>query len=151
MAEPARPPSFAVMNFEDDLKAAAEVPDAVRWRFERRGELEVWVTVSPASAPTELFVARLLWRDYPGELPPSVKFVDPANGRLDMPKAWPKANGFRPTSLDICANWTAEGFGVHPEWARTEHRWASVGNVILKVVRILQNELDVSYAGRFNE
>ena len=138
------------MNFEDDLKAASETTDAARWSFDRRGDLELWATVSPASHPSDRFIARLYWPDYPGDRPPSVKFVDPSTGRLDVPKAWPTANGFRPASLDICANWTAEGFTIHPEWGQTEHRWTSRGNIILKVMRILQGELDTSYGGRFN-
>jgi hypothetical protein len=149
MADPAKAKSLAVMNFEDDLKAASEAPDAARWKFERRADLELWVTVSPLSAPTETFVARLLWLDYPGAYPPSVKFVEPATGQLNAPKAWPTASGFRPPSLDICANWTAEGFKLHPEWATTQHRWIARGNIILKTMRTLQGELDTSYGGRF--
>jgi hypothetical protein len=150
MAEAAQVPSLATMNFADDLRAVAQAPDGARWKFETRGKLEVWLTLSPVEHPADQYVAQLLWRDYPGQLPPWVKFVDPATERLDLPKAWPKANGFRPSSLDICANWTAEGFALHPEWASTEHRWRSAGNVILKVARILQNELDTSYTGRFD-
>lgn len=150
MGDPVPAKSLAVMNFEDDLKAMSETPDAVRWSFERRGDLELWATVSPLVAPAEHFVCRLLWLEYPGAWPPSVKFVDPASGRLDLPKAWPIANGFRPTCLDICANWTAEGFKTHPEWATTEHRWIGRGNIILKTMRILQAELDASCGGRFN-
>jgi hypothetical protein len=138
------------MNFDDDLTAASDTPDAAGWKFDRRDDLELWVTLSPAGHAADSYVARLYWRDYPGNVPPSVKFVDAATGRLDVKKAWPKANGFRPASLDICANWTAEGFALHPEWARTEHRWRSTGNVILKVMRVLQNELDTSYTGRFD-
>jgi hypothetical protein len=143
-------PSLASLNFDDDLKATLESADGSRWKFERRTGLEVGVTVFPADHPADTFVARLMWLDYPGAIPPSVKFVDPETGRLDVPTAWPKANGFRPPSLDICSNWTAEGFALHPEWARTQYRWQSSGNIILKVVRILQTELDTSYTGRFH-
>lgn len=150
MAEVAQPPSLAEMNLADDLSAIANEPDANRWAFERRQGLTVWVTVSPEAAPQEAFVAQLQWSDYPGNRPPSVKFVDPVTGRLDNPKAWPKAQGFRPQSLDICANWTAEGFGLHPEWNQTDARWTSKGNVLLKVVRFLQSTLDTTYEGRFD-
>jgi len=150
MADQGAPPSLAVMNFEDDLKSAMNAPDAARWKFERKGPLELWVTVSPGGHFGDIYVARLLWLDYPGTLPPSVKFVDPATSGLGVQTAWPKSNGFRPAQLDICANWTAEGFRLHPEWGQTEHRWRSSGNVILKVVRILQGELDTNYTGRFN-
>ena len=149
MADGGAPLSLAAMNFEDDLRAAMEAPDATRWKLEKKGSLELWVTVSPAGHPGDIYIARLLWLDYPGALPPSVKFVDPATGRLDVPTAWPTAQGFRPTTFDICSNWTAEGFGLHPEWAKSEYRWCSSGNVILKAVRILQHELDTTYGGRF--
>jgi hypothetical protein len=150
MADPELTPSLAVMNFSDDLKAASAVADAARWKLEYKGGLELWANVSPREAAGENFIARLFWADYPGNRPPSVKFVDSATGRLDVPKAWPKANGFRPASLDICANWTAEGFNIHPEWAQTDARWVATGNVILRVLRILQSELDASFAGRFD-
>jgi hypothetical protein len=67
-----------------------------------------------------------------------------------LPSAWPQARGFRPTSFDICATWTREGFAIHPEWKTDpRYRWSSHGNVLLKMLRILQNELDESYGGRF--
>ena len=104
--------------------------------------------MSPAQAPGEVFQARLLWTVYPGQ-PPSLKFRDPATGRLDLPTAWPIVRGFRPQSLDACVNWCLEGFGLHPEW-RTDPRytWDSRGNVLLKVLRILQDELDHYFQGR---
>jgi hypothetical protein len=150
MAEETRRRSLAVLNFEDDLKAASEARDAARWKFDRRGDLELWVAVSPVGSEADVFIARLLWLDYPGDRPPSVKFVEPETGRLDVAKAWPMANGFRPGSYDICANWTAEGFAVHPEWTSSDNRWNAAGNVVLKVTRFLQQELDNSYSGRFN-
>lgn len=150
MADEAPRKSLAVLNFEDDLKAASEAPDAARRKFDRRGDLELWVTLAPAGHEADLYIGRLFWLDYPGDRPPSVKFVDPETERLDVAKAWPMANGFRPGSFDICANWTAEGFAVHPEWASSDNRWNAAGNIVLRVTRILQQELDNSYAGRFN-
>jgi hypothetical protein len=143
-------PSLAALNFQDDFTSALTASDAHRWQFEKRGDLEVWVTMTPASAPTEIYVVRLFWLDYPGDAPPSVKFGDPTTARLDVRTAWPMAKGFRPNELDICANYTAEGFRTHPEWVKTEHRWRSSGNVMLKVTRLLQHELDTTYGGRFH-
>jgi hypothetical protein len=100
------------------------------------------------SGSAEVFQARLLWTEYPGQ-PPSLKFRDPATGRLDLPTAWPIVRGFRPASLDACVSWCAEGFNLHPEW-RTDPklRWVPHGNVLLKVLRILQGELDEFFQGR---
>ena len=111
--------------------------------------LEVFATVSPAGKAGEVFQARLLWDMYPDQ-PPSLKFRDPVTGRLDQPAAWPQVRGFRPASLDACVNWCAEGFIVHPEWRNDPKlRWDPRGNVLLKVLRILQDELDYYFQGRF--
>lgn len=139
---------LSVLNLEDDYQEVLTVEGAGRWRLEKPAPLEVWATMYPARAPTELFQARLLWRVYPGE-PPSVKFRDPATGRLDLTSAWPQVRGFRPSSFDTCVNWSLEGFAVHPEW-RTDPalRWDDRGNVLLKVLTYLQAELDDCFQGR---
>jgi len=132
--------------FESDLEEAKTAEDASRWSFDRRGDVEVWVSVSPSGHEAERYVARLFWTRYPD--PPSVKFVDPTTGALNVPKAWPVARGFRPPN-DICASWTLEGFGVHPEWVNdVRYKWDNRGNILLKTVRTLQQELDESYQGR---
>ncbi len=140
---------LSALNLADDLEKAVASEDASRWTLEKAGSLEVWASMSPASVPGEAFQARLLWRTYPGEAP-SLKFRDPATGRLDMPAAWPLVRGFRPQNLDACVNWCLEGFGLHPEW-RTDPRyaWDPRGNVLLKVLRILQDELDHHFQGRY--
>jgi len=140
---------LSVLNLADDFRAIEQAPDSCRWTLAKPEPLEVWATFCPLSAPKESFQARLLWSRYPGE-PPSMKFRDPSTGRLDLPGVWPIVRGFRPTTLDTCVNWTAEGFALHPEW-RTDarFRWTSDGNVLLKVLRILQDELDCHYQGRF--
>jgi len=140
---------LSVLNLDDDFREASGAPDASRWQLQGAGPLEVWASMSPSSNPSEIFMARLLWAQYP-ELPPSLKFRDPATGRLDMPTAWPVVRGFRPASLDACVNWCAEGFNLHPEW-RSDPRlcWDSRGNVLLKVLRILQEELNGHFQGRF--
>lgn len=139
---------LSALNLSDDLAEVRTTEDAARWEITLPNPLEVLVTLSPASAPGESFQARLLWSAYPTE-PPSLKFRDPATGALDRPQAWPKVRGFRPASLDACVNFCAEGFALHPEW-RTDprYRWETRGNVLLKVLRTLQDELDHHFSGR---
>ncbi len=140
---------LSALNLDDDLEQALACDDAKRWRIEKAGPLELFVTLSPAGLAQDVFVARLQWVEYPDE-PPSLKFRDPATGRLDQPTAWPRVRGLRPTSLDACVNWCAEGFAVHPEWRNDPKlRWDPRGNVLLKVLRILQDELDNYFEGRF--
>src|SRR5215467_12294060 len=106
---------LSILNLRDDFEEAAGVSDAARWKLEMPGPLEVLVTLSSSTALSEKFQARLLWTKYPDD-PPSLKFRDPATGRLDLPQAWPVVRGFRPQSLDACVNWCSEGFVLHPEW-----------------------------------
>jgi hypothetical protein len=137
------------LNLKDDFEEAMSASGATRWALEMPGDLEVLATMSPSSAPNERFQARLQWAKYPDE-PPSLKFRDPATGRLDLPQAWPIARGFRPQSLDACVNWCLEGFTLHPEWkADPRFRWNPNGNALLWVLRQLQEELDDHYQGRF--
>lgn len=138
---------LSITIFASDFEDAKKADDASRWSFDHRGGLEVWVTVSPRDYESEQFIVRLLWTRYPDE-PPSVKFVDTKTGALGVAKAWPIARGFRPPS-DICATWTLEGFLAHPEWKNDPlYKWDSHGNVLLKTMRILQEELDETYQGR---
>lgn len=141
--------SLSALNLRDDFEEVLTVPDASRWILEQPGPLEVWVKLYPESYPTEIFQARLLWRLYPDE-PPSLKFCDLSTGRLDLPGAWPQVRGFRPSSLDACVSWTLEGMNLHPEWKTDpRYRWDSRGNMLLKVLRILQDELDNHFQGRY--
>jgi hypothetical protein len=49
----------------------------------------------------------------------------------------------------MCVSYTAEGFAMHPEWVRDPlRRWDVRGNGLLKVIRWLQEDLDVHFAGR---
>ena len=140
--------AFSELNLTEDFEKVLSVPDADRWHLVKAGPLEVWATMSPQRVPDQSFQARFLWGSYPGE-PPSLKFRDPATGRLDLSTAWPKVRGFRPQSLDACVNWCREGFQLHPEWrADARFRWESHGNVLLKTLRILQDELDSYFEGR---
>lgn len=136
------------LNMDGDFEEALAVEAARRWKLDRPGPLEVWGAMSSLRVPEEQFQARLLWAEYPGQ-PPSLKFRDPATGRLDLPGAWPRVRGFRPTSLDACVNWTLEGFNLHPEWRNDpRYRWDSRGNRLLWVLQTLQSELDEYFEGR---
>jgi hypothetical protein len=143
------PDELSELNLKDDFEEALKAEDASRWKLELPSSLEVLATMSSKLFESEIFHARLLWRVYPGEAP-SLKFRDLDSGQLDKPKAWPIVRGFRPTSLDACVNWCAEGFNLHPEW-RTDprFRWDPRGNVLLKVLRTLQGELDSYCQGRY--
>ncbi len=137
------------LNLNDDFQQAIKAEEALRWKLERPGALEVWCTMFSSRAPSELYQVRLLWQSYPGEAP-SLKFRDPTTGRLDIPGAWPKVRGFRPASLDACVNWCVEGLNLHPEWKNDpRYAWNASGNVLLGVLRILQEELDEHCEGRF--
>lgn len=139
---------FSRLAFEEDLKAVLILEDAKRWTITRVGELEIYVTASPAAFPNEKFQARFAWNSYPGE-PPSFKFRDPATGRLDLTSAWPEVPGYRPGNLDACVNWSSEGFVAHPEWKNDANiRWHPTGNVLLKVLRLLQKDLDEKFVKR---
>jgi hypothetical protein len=140
--------TLSKLNLDDDFKAAVEAGKAERWNIERKGDLEVWVTLSPEASPSESFTARLLWSTYPGDWPPSVLFVEPSTGRAGVPTAWPKGSGFRPPK-DICATWTQEGYATHPEWkGDPSKRLVISGNALLLIVRTLQHELDCHFSGR---
>ncbi len=142
------PPELSAINLDSDYDEALGTPDASRWSLEKAAPLEILATMSPAAVTAEKFQARFLWSSYPDE-PPSMKFRDPASGRLDLPSAWPQVRGFRPPSLDACVNWCLEGFAIHPEWRQdARFRWMTDGNVLLKVLRTLQSELDDYFTGR---
>lgn len=137
------------LNLVDDFQETLGTDEADRWKLEMPGPLEVWCTLYSLHAPDELYQVRLLWQSYPDEAP-SMKFREPATGRLDILGAWPIAPGFRPTSMDACVNWCAEGLALHPEWLHDpRYAWSSNGNVLLKVLRILQEHLDENCKGRF--
>jgi len=139
------------LNLQQDFEEALKAEDSKRWKVKRAGSLEIYVTLSSAKDPSDFFHARLLWSLYPGE-PPSLKFRDPETGRLDVASAWPQVRGFRPQSLDACVNWCLEGFGLHPEWRNDPNlKWNSSGNALLRVVRILQSELDEFFTTRFGK
>jgi hypothetical protein len=141
-------PELSALNLQADYEQVLGTPDASRWTLQKVAALEVLVTMSSSITPAESFQARLLWNTYPDEAP-SLKFRDIATGRLDVATAWPTIRGFRPTSFDACVSWCAEGFALHPEWRQDpRYRWTMDGNVLLKVLRILQGEFDEHFTGR---
>jgi hypothetical protein len=135
--------------FEQELARVRGLPEAAGWKIERDCEstLGLIVELSPVSAPDERYLARLRWADYFG--PPSVKFLNFATRAETDATAWPQCRGFRPSSLDACVSWTAEGHKLHPDWGgnpRTafQPKEAPVQFALL----MLQHELDTSYTGR---
>lgn len=139
------------LNLDDDFKGAVAAEDARRWQLERKADLEVWVTLSPDGHEEQTFTARLYWTVYPGDWPPSVRFLDPSTGSLDAPTGWPTGSGFRPPN-DICATWTLEGYMTHPEWKTDPSKRLVIrGNALLLIVRILQHELDCNFTGRHRQ
>jgi hypothetical protein len=142
---------FSELSFKEDLAEVLSLPESSRWKIESVGPLEVYVTLSSEKAPDNLFQARLLWNAYPTE-PPSLKFRDPASGRLDLPTAWPEIRGFRPASLDACVNWCSEGFTLHPEWKNDPNvKWNPQGNALLRTLRRMQREFDEFFVKRFQQ
>lgn len=139
------------LNFQDDYEEVLRCEDARRWTLEKPGPLEIWAKLSPIGTPAEVFQVRWLWSRYPDD-PPSMKFRDPATGRLDVATAWPEVRGFRPPTFDACVNWCSEGFVLHPEWKNDpKFRWTGSGNALLKVLRTLQAELDDHFQRRFRQ
>jgi hypothetical protein len=142
---------FSELTFTEDLAEVLSLPEASRWKIEHVGSLEVHVALSSVKVPADVFNVRLYWNSYPME-PPSLKFRDPATGRIDLPTAWPEVRGFRPANLDACVNWCSEGFVTHPEWKNDPNtKWNPQGNALLRVLRLLQREMDEFFVKRFQQ
>jgi hypothetical protein len=141
---------LAELMFEQQLTQLEEEVDAKRWVIDKQDGLALHVTLYPKRAPNEAFTARVAWKEFPGRLPASIRFIDPETGATGVNGAWPVAAGFRPPQ-DICANWTAEGFEAHPEWLNDpKMKWDHGDNAILTQLRTLQFELDRSFQERFH-
>lgn len=137
------------MAFEQDLTELLETEEARQWAIKKCACLTVDVRMAPTSSPKEEFIARLAWDKY-GDSPPSLKFVDPTTDGLTNPQAWPICPGFRPSSLDACVSWTKEGHGLHPEWlSAPSTKWDPNGNVLFRILNILQDTLDTGFSGRY--
>lgn len=142
---------LAALNLAQDLEQIcrdAPRTEQARWTIEWVSPVCLDVSLSPDGDPAERYQARLTWPDYPNR-PPSVRFVDPATGSLNIPEAWPHFPGVRPPQ-DVCAPWTSDGHAAHPEWhADSVYRSSSHGNPLLRILRTLQEQLDANYLGRF--
>jgi len=138
---------FELALFERQLKEAHTLPEASRWNLERDASVPLGVTavMHPRLACSELFKARLRWTDL--FKPPSLKFIDIATGADNRSAAWPQCFGFRPSSLDACLPWTAEGHGLHPEWTAAG-MYPRVEAPVQFALLSLQFALDNSYLGR---
>lgn len=126
-----------------------DLPEAARWKLERDSNvpLGLFVTLSPVKYPKEVFRARLHWTDYFG--PVSLKFVNLQTGATSDPQAWPRCKGFRPSSMDACLSWTAEGHALHPEWKNSfQHSFPKVELPMQFALLTLQHSLDGQYEGR---
>jgi hypothetical protein len=144
-----------VSELESKLALEADLPAVVEAAVEAGASIEkdanedlvYWLTMSPSAAPEETFNARIGWTAYP-QRPPSVKFAERIAGPLDVVSAWPVIPGYRPEALDICQPFTAEGFGVHPEWESAAEAWQESGNPFLAVVTRLLHDITDRYQRR---
>lgn len=135
--------------FAEDLAEVLGEPTSPAWAVAHTGDLEVKVTIIPPKEPKESYLARLLWSTYP-DGKPSLKFLDGADGRDDNSKAWPVGNGMRAATRDSCMQWTLEGQGLHPEWARVAaYKLDTKGNVLKQALGYLRRWFNTEYQGRF--
>ncbi|MGC0044133.1 hypothetical protein [Ralstonia pseudosolanacearum] len=140
---------FELNIFEQDLVEVRALPEASRWELERDGTVPLGLTVQMYSVkdPSELYLARIRWADY--FKPPSLKFLHRQTGADNDPTAWPQCRGFRPSSVDACISWTAEGHGLHPEWANSARAAYMAPEAPMQFALLtLQHELDTTYSGR---
>jgi hypothetical protein len=140
---------FELALFEQQLEEVLALPEACRWSLERDSSvpLGVFAVMHPLSKPEELFKARLRWLDLMKA--PSLKFIDMTTGAENNAAAWPKCFGFRPGSLDACLPWTAEGQGLHSEWARSEaNAFPKVDAPVQFALLNVQSSLDNTFQGR---
>jgi hypothetical protein len=99
-----------------------------------------WAVIQPSDPGTTPFIARVLWTVYPDQ-PPSLLFATEIGGPTAVNSAWPAATGYR-APVDICKPFTAEGRGLHAEWATGAHAWSSEGNPFRYVIENVQSDID---------
>lgn len=99
-----------------------------------------WAVIAPTEPGTSPLIARIEWTVYP-DRPPSILFATEVGGPTNDTHAWPAATGYR-APVDICKPFTAEGQGIHSEWATGTHAWSSEGNPFLYVVENLQDDIN---------
>jgi hypothetical protein len=142
---------FELALFEEELLEVRNLPEFYRWNLERDSSvpLGLFVVMHPKSDPTEQYKSHLRWSGL--FAPPSLKFVDLSSGAENIPSAWPRCFGFRPTNLDACLPWTAEGQALHPEWANSmKNSFPKVDAPLQFALLNIQASLDKSYSGRGN-
>lgn len=135
--------------FEREQREISGLPEASRWTLERDESvpLGLFATMHSVKDPKENYKARIRWSDY--FQAPSLKFINLETGADNDPTAWPQCHGFRPSSLDACIAWTAEGHGLHPEWKNSQNnRFPTVELPMQFILLQLQVTLDTTYAGR---
>jgi hypothetical protein len=143
------------VDLESRLNLEADEATVVEFLAEHGGCLDrdkdqvgvYWLTLHPRRAPGETYFVRLAWQSYP-HAAPSVKFSTTVGGRLDVTSAWPRIPGYRPSSLDICKPFTAEGFALHADWRQGAEAWRATGNPFYWVAENLQYDLNLHYEGR---
>ncbi|MBS0418658.1 MAG: hypothetical protein JSR66_13175 [Proteobacteria bacterium] len=135
--------------FAEELLEVRRLPEAGRWQLERDESvpLGLFAVMHPLSKPSDLYRARLRWTDFFG--PPSLKFINMTTGVENDPTAWPLCFGFRPTSLDACLPWTAEGHAHHLEWKNSSAQSFPVVDAPMQYALLrVQSSLDNTYQGR---
>lgn len=140
---------FELALFDEELLEVRNLPEAAHWKLERdlSVPLGLFVELHPINKPSELYKAHLRWNSL--FTAPSLKFVDLASGAENIPSAWPQCFGFRPSSLDACLPWTAEGHAHHPEWANsTKNSFPKVEAPLQFALLNIQTSLNKSYTGR---
>ncbi len=135
--------------FAEEFNLVKGIPEADRWTVERDQDvpLGVFLDLHPINHPKELFRARIRWNNYFDA--PSLKFVNLENGSVGDPLAWPHCFGFRPSSMDACLPWTAEGHTLHPEWRTScSHSFPTVEAPMHYALLRVQDALDTTYQKR---
>lgn len=137
------------MDLESRLRLERDIPPVEEFLSSTGGALHrrdqdppglYWATLQPRNRERAPFTARLLWTVYPFR-PPSLLFARAIGEPTGERTAWPAAPGYRAPN-DVCKPFTAEGQGLHREWATGPHAWPGTGNVFLYVLEIVQGDID---------
>lgn len=131
------------LRLERDAEVVAATLEAVGGQLVHRDDDPpglYWARIKPRAVEAPPFVVRLWWDVYP-DRQPSALFASEVGGVTALPSAWPAAPGYRAPN-DVCKPFTAEGRGLHPEWANGPHAWRSEGNPFLYVVETIQGDID---------
>jgi hypothetical protein len=136
-------PLQSLIALQADVERIAEERARQRWVIGPLPLTSVTFFVTMTSdIDGEAYVIRLACEDYPDQ-PPSIKCVNKDTKDPGDPKAWPRCDGFRPTS-DLCLSVSREGLKqLHPDWDKDpRYRWESTGNPIWYVLSSLQDRLN---------